>query len=344
MNRIIPAVAAVLLLAGFAGAQSTLIDAPVATVKLLRSEVLGQRQFALDVQVMEKALGRKLSAEEKRQYLETKVNDLLFFQMCERDKLFATEAEIDAYIKMMREQTAGGLSDAQFEAALKAQGIDFAELRKSAKQQILFQKYVDTFRKSDVEKLKAPTADEVIEAYELNKSSYLRPDTVRVSVIYVDTRGMDAAGRAKAKTMMLDLAARIRENPVRFDEYLVKASDPSSGFRGTSSLYVPRSPQAVQSWGQEFMDSAFGLKAGQIGELVENEAGYQIIRVNEILPLKILSLTDPFQPGQSATVQDVIRYQLLQSARQKLLSDIMESLIAELRKAATVKIYEENLK
>jgi len=344
MNRFLPAVVAALLLAGAAGAQSTLIDAPVATVKLIRSEVLGQRQFSRDVEVMEKALGRKLAPEEKRQFLETKINDMLFFQMCERDKLFASETEIDAYILKMREQTAAGLSDAQFEAALKAQGIDLAELRKSARQQILFQKYIESYRKADLERLKAPTADEVIAAYELNKVSYVRPDYVRVSVLYVDTRSMDAAGRAKAKSLMLDLAAKVRENPARFDEFLVKASDPSSGYRGTSSLYVSRTPQSLQGWGQQFMDSAFGLKAGQIGELIENEAGYQFIRVNEVLPQKQLTLTDPYQLGQAATVQDVIRYQLFQAAQQKLLADIMESLIAELRKAAAVKIYEENLK
>jgi parvulin-like peptidyl-prolyl isomerase len=141
---------------------------------------------------------------------------------------------------------------------------------------------------------------------------------------------------------MRQIANQLKSNPARFDEIVIRSSDPGAVYKATASVYVEKSAKFQDLYGPVFMDRVFKLKSGEVSELIENEAGLQIVRINEILPQKQLTLSDQV-PGQQATVQDLIIQKIYSEKQSKLLDSLEKELIAGLRKEATVKIYDENL-
>ena len=73
-----------LLLAAVALHAQTTIDTPVATVRLTRQEVISQRSLKTDFDRLETVAKRKLTPEERKQVLDMRINNVLFFQFCER--------------------------------------------------------------------------------------------------------------------------------------------------------------------------------------------------------------------------------------------------------------------
>jgi parvulin-like peptidyl-prolyl isomerase len=328
-----------LVLAVAASAQT--IDKPVATVKLIKQEVISVRQLKSDLDKVEAAAGVKLTADQRRQLLDGKINSLLFFQYCEREKIFVSDAEITTAIGQMKANLGIGQDDAKLEAALRSQGV-FADARTYVKQQLLFRNYIQQKRSADLKTLQAPSADEVLKAYDLAKASLVRPDTLRVSIIYVDLRGLSADAKAKAGDALRQVAAQLKSNAGRFDELVIRSADAGSLYKASPSVYVSKTTQYQDLYGAVFMDKVFKLKAGDVSDLIENEAGLQIVRVNEVLPQKQLTLSDSV-PGQQATVQDLIMQQLANEKQSKLLEKIQTDLIAGLRAEGKVTIYDENL-
>lgn len=317
------------------------IDKPVATLRLTKLEVVSLLQFKTDVEKVQAVIGRSLTMDEKKQFLESQINSMLFFQYCEREKFYASDSEINAAIAQAKSSLGPGADDARLEQAMRSQGI-FVDAKTYFKQQILFRSYLQARRQADLKTLQAPTSDDVLKAYELAKASLVRPDTVRVSVIYVDFRGLSSDDKVKERAAIAQVAAKIKSDPSKFDEYVLKSSDPGALYKASPSVYVSRTQQFQDIYGSAFMDQVFKMKVGDVSDLIENAAGLQIVRINESLPQKQLALTDTV-PGQQGTVQDLITQRLMAERQQKLLTSIEEGLVADLRKQATVKIYEENL-
>ncbi|HUX37355.1 MAG TPA: peptidyl-prolyl cis-trans isomerase [Rectinemataceae bacterium] len=319
---------------------SQTIDKPVATLRLTKLEVVSLLQFKSDVEKVQAVIGRALTATERKQFLETKINTLLFFQYCDRENIYASEAEINAAIAQAK-ASLGGMDDTRFAQYLRSQGV-FVDAKIYFKQQILFHSYLQAKRQADLKALKAPTSDDVLKAYELAKASLVRPDTMRVSVIYVDFRGLSADAKAKSSDALRQLAAKIKADPTKFDEYVIKSTDPGALYKANPSVYVSRTQQYQDAYGSVFMDKVFGMKVGDISDLIENQNGIQLVRINEFLPQKQLTLSDQV-PGQQATVQDILERQLAAETQQKLVAAIEDDLVASLRKEASVKIYDDNL-
>lgn len=317
------------------------IDKPVATLKLTKLEVISLLQFKTDVEKVQSLIGRTLTLDERKQFLDSRIDSLLFFQYCDREKIYASDQEVNAAIAQAKASLGPGADDARFEQALRSQGV-FVDPRTYFKQQILFRSYLQAKRQADLKSLQPPSSDEVLKAYELAKANLVRPDTLRLSVIFADFRGLSADAKAKARDAVTQIAAKLKADPSKFDEYVIKSSDAGSLYKASPSIYVSRTQQFQDLYGPTFMDRVFKLKVGEVSDLIENEAGLQIVRVNESLPQKQLSLSDGF-PGQQGTVQDLITQQLLAQKQQKLLSSIEADLVAGLRKEATVKVYEDNL-
>ncbi len=123
---------------------------------------------------------------------------------------------------------------------------------------------------------------------------------------------------------------------------MIRSADEGVLYRASPSVFVSKTQQYQDLYGELFMDRVFKLKSGEVSDLLENEAGLQIVRVNEVLPQKQLTLTDTV-PGQQATVQELLLQRLASETQAAFLDSMEKDLVASLRKEATVKIYEENL-
>ncbi len=322
----------------------TTIDKPAATIRLVRQEIISVRQIRADIEKLEKSTGQKLNPEQIRQVLDARVNSMLFVQFCDREKITVQDTAVNQRITQMKAELGGAsVTDALLEQAMQAEGI-FVDPRTYARQRLLFSNYVQSKRAAELKASQVPpTAEEILKAYDLSKSSLIRPDTARVSVLFIDLRGKNEDDRKKARDALRPIAAALKLTPAKFDEYLLRGRDQTSAYRSLPTVYVEKTPQDSTLYGKELFEFVFARKPGEVSALFESASGMQIVRINEILPQKQLTLTDPIPGDQNATVSEYLAYELAIQKQTEFMDRIERELITQLRNEATIKIFEENL-
>ncbi len=323
------------------GAQTT-IDKTVATIKLVKTEAISQRQLKSDVENLQKASGATFTLDQVKQVLDARINSLLFVQYCEREKISVPDSEVNKAVAQMKVSLGPAATDADLEKQLKATGV-FVAPKIYVKQRMLFETYVQA-KHADALKavLQQPSADEILKAYDLSKATLVRPDTMRVSVLYVDTRGKSAADAQKGKDSLQSVASALKINPAKFDEYMLRAGD-EAGYKSIPSLYIEKTTQNKTLFGAELFDTVFKLKAGDISTVIESPTGFRIVRANEFLAQKQLGLADTVPGNPNMTIQQFLAIQVAQDKESSFLDKLETDLIAKLRTEASIKIFEEHL-
>lgn len=179
--------------------------------------------------------------------------------------------------------------------------------------------------------------------FHLTRSQFVRPDTVRLSMIQVPF-GPDAASKTRARQQAEGLRREIGTNAARFDEVVLRGQAPNSGFQAGDFGYMPRNLEAAQRFGQEFMNIAFSLRQGEISQVIEGQGAYQIIKVTETYEMKNLGLDDIFQPGSRVTVREYIANAMMQERQMETLTRATQELYAELRAGRTFQVFDSNLR
>jgi len=320
---------------------------PAAIVNLTRSEPITVKQLRTEVERVEKTVRRSLSDKERRDVLDSLINERLAIQAAEKEKITISENEVNQQINQLRNQMVQVMgrqpTDAEFATAIKNEtGLDLAAFRDQTRRQLTTQKYLMSKKQSSFENIKVPTDADIISAYNLTKSQFVRPDTVRFSLIQIEY-GPDAASKTKAKELADKLNKEIGSNPAKFDEVVLRSQAPNSGFQAGDGGYLPRNMDAAQVVGQDFINTAFNLKQGEVSKLMEGVRGYQIIKVTETYAQKNLELDDIFQLGSRVTVRNYIGNSLLQERQMEALSKATQELVAELRAGKTFQVFEKNL-
>jgi len=345
MKRIVFLVLFSFFLAAFGFAQADL--QPAAIVNLTRSEPITVKQLRTEVERVEKSARRSLSDKERRDVLDSLINERLAIQAAEKDKIVVSESEVTQQLNQLKNQMAQTLgrqpTDAEFAAAIKNEtGLEMSAFRDQARRQLTTQKYLMSKKQSSFDNIKTPTDTDIINAYNLTKAQFVRPDTVRFSMIQVEY-GPDAASKTKARELADKLNKEINSNPAKFDEVVLRGQTPGSGFQAGDAGYLPRNMEAAQMVGQDFINTAFSLKQGEVSKLMEGVRGYQIIKVTETYAQKNLELDDIFQLGSRITVRGYIGNSLLQERRMETLTKATQELVAELRAGKTFQVFEKNL-
>jgi parvulin-like peptidyl-prolyl isomerase len=345
MKRLLIFLFLALVTAGTAFSQSDL--QPAAIVRLTKSEPITVKQFRTEVERMQKSANRALTADERRQVLDVMINEKLAIQAAERDKVSISEGELNQQIQQLRAgmaQTAGRQpTDAEFAAAVMNEtGLDLASFRDQIRRQLLVQKYLLSKKQSILESLKVPTEEEIINTYNLSKAQFVRPETVRFSMIQVSF-GENAADKAKARELADRLVREIGSNPAKFDEAVIRAQAQGSGYQAGDGGYLPRNLAAQQRVGQEFIDTAFSLKQGEVSKLMETARGFHIIKITETYGQKNLELDDIAQLGTRMTVKDYIGNSLLQERQEEVIEKATQELVSELRVGNPFQIFENNI-
>ncbi len=119
--------------------------------------------------------------------------------------------------------------------------------------------------------------------YEQNLQTLVQQEQRRASHILIGAPSQaPAAEREKAKAEALALLAQVRKSPKSFAAVArEKSQDPGSAAKGGDlDLFARR------AMGKPFGDAVFGLKEGQISDLVETDYGYHIIQLTGIQSAK----------------------------------------------------------
>ncbi|MCL2270655.1 MAG: SurA N-terminal domain-containing protein [Treponema sp.] len=316
----------------------------VATVNLAKMEAITVKQFRNEVASMEKSTGRKLNDNERREVLDAMINERLAIQAAERERITVSESEVNRQIDQLKSQMVQAIgrqpTDAEFATAIRNEtGLEMPAFREQVRRQLISQKYLMSKKQSTFDNIKIPTEGDIVNTYNLTKSQFVRPDTVRFSMIQV-VYGTDAASKTRAKELADRLVREIGSSASKFDEAVLRGQAPNSGYQAGDGGYLPRNMEAAQVVGQDFINTAFSLKQGEVSKLMEGARGYQIIKITETYAQKNLELDDISQLGTRMTVRDYIGNAMLQERQMKVLSDATQELVADLRKGKTFEIRE----
>jgi parvulin-like peptidyl-prolyl isomerase len=304
------------------------------------------KELKTEVAKIEAQTGQPLTPAQRREVLDAMINERLALQAAERDRVVVSDAEVNQRVQQLREALAQSLerqpTDAEFAETIQQQtGLDVAGFREQLRRSLTTQKYLLSKKQSEIQAIQTPTEAEIVEFYNTNRTSFVRPETVRFSMILVPL----GTNRAEARTLIDRLAREIGQDTQKFDEAVIKgqASSSTLGYRSGDAGYMPRNAQAQQAVGQELVDMAFSLRVGEISRVVENTQGFAIIKVTETYPVKVLAMDDIAQLGTPLTVHDYIAQGLYQRRQQDTLARIQQELVTELRTGNPFQIFEANL-
>lgn len=183
-------------------------------------------------------------------------------------------------------------TDAQLNAYYDAHRNDFATPETATIQYLLLSP-------STVAAASKPSDAELKKYYDDNIQRYRTEAEVRASHILVNApKDASAADKAKAKQKAEELLAQVKAHPDQFAQIAQKNSDdPGSASKGGDLGYFARGQIAG---GKAFDDAAFGLKKGEVSNIVESDFGYHIIQATDVKP----SITKPFDEVKDALAKD----------------------------------------
>ncbi len=316
------------------------LSTPMATVKLTKTEIISEKAFRDDVAKVEAMRKKALSADERKAFLDDMIDDILFYQMCERDGIKTSDAEVNAAIAQSKSQVSSQLgkavSDAEYESLLASQGTSLADLRSYYRKQILLRRWIYTAKAAEIKAIPPITSDEILRNYDLLKAKLVRPETVRVAFIYYPFQNSTQAERDKGAKIIKELSERLAKGE-SFDALRLRAADGTYGAT-RDYIYLPKVVEASNEYGKELFDAVFSLKDGTVSAPIENDKGWWLVRKAETFPQKQRELSDPYQLGQQPTVQDFITQSLAQQRESEFISKTLQELKTKLRSQAEVKI------
>jgi peptidyl-prolyl cis-trans isomerase D len=219
----------------------------------------------------------------------------------------AGKASLDALlqrreIQLQRFETKDYLSkvsptDAQVEAYYKAHQPQFQAPEQATVEYVVLD--------LDVLKKGITVSDKDLhDYYEQNKSRYGTPEERHAAHILVKAeKGAPQADHDKAKAKAEALLAEVRKNPGAFADIAKKNSeDPGSKDQGGDLGFFTRDAMV-----KPFSDAAFSLKPGEVGNVVESDFGYHIIKLLEARG----GDTKPFEAVRGG-IEDEVKKQLAQ--------------------------------
>lgn len=121
--------------------------------------------------------------------------------------------------------------------------------------------------------------DDLRTYYKENAERLAGPEERRASHILINAaKDAPAADRAKAKARAEEVLAKVRANPKSFAEVAkANSQDPGSAASGGDLGYFGRGAMV-----KPFEDAVFGMKEGEISDVIESDFGYHIIELTGI--------------------------------------------------------------
>ena len=138
--------------------------------------------------------------------------------------------------------------------------------------------------------------------YSQNKDRFSIPEERRAQHILIAVnKNATEAEKSEAKKKAEGILAELKANPARFAE-LAKANsqDPGSAQNGGDLGFFTRGKMV-----KPFNDAVFGMKKGDISDLVQTDFGYHIITVSDIKP----AVAKPLAQVRDRVLQELTREQ-----------------------------------
>lgn len=345
MKKII-AVLSILMLTTFAVFAQSSDMTQLAVIKLNKNEFITLKQLKARCVSYEKQIGRALTVDERKQVLDTIIEETLMVQAATKAGLNIPDSAVDQYFAQSMSQSLGvNVTEKEFEDMLKKQqgktldellleqtGMSKAEYKKHLKNVLLMQQYVVQQNQADVQKV-AATDEEIRMAYESNKSSFVWNDMVKMLLVIVP-KGSDPDA-AKQKTT--DFLTKYNAKTLSAEQIVVQSQAENSGFQAGMGLF-PKTEAAANGIGMTLQNLIFVFQQGEgyTSDVEETKNDYRFLSVIKKYDAKMLAIGDLVQPETTITVYDYIRANLTQQKQQIYMNNAAATLAKELHTAENV--------
>lgn len=342
MKRLI---ASALLITAAVASWGQVLDRPVAVVRLTETVNIGQRELRQDIQTLQQRSGNELSAEQKRQILDARINEVLINQAAGRENISVPEQAVQQAINRQRANLGRDVTDQQFRQIVQQQaGMGWEEYRQQIRQRLIQERYVLETNRQMFDEAAGPTQSEIQNFYDRNATEFTNPAMVRISHIFFDTRQADSGETQEMRNRAEQMYRRLESGGASFDELVQQAEDDAGYSAGDFGYIMRQNDRSVEVLGESFVDRVFQLDEGSLSDgVLESQIGYHIVRVTNKRSPRLLQLDDPILPGENQTVRQRIENILLTNQQQQVFQQALEQAVQDLRSEATVRVNEENL-
>jgi peptidyl-prolyl cis-trans isomerase SurA len=225
-------------------------------------------------------------------------------------------------------------SEEQFQAALKAENMTLADLRRNLERQMIQQRV----QQNEVLGKIGVTDDEARKYYESHLNEFTTPPTVTLREILVsvpaDAKGLNVATDEAAKAKAEDIRKRVTSGGESFEKLAAEVSDSPS--KANAGLIGPLSVNDISPELRKLIEA---MKPGEVGELVRTARGYQILKLETITPTQTMSLDQAREQISERVFTDKRKAEF-----QKYLQKLRAQAIIEWKNEDVRKAFEEGLK
>ncbi len=315
-----------------------LIDQRAATVNLTKPEIISKKQLSQTVELLKQNGIDKPDSE----ILETMIGDVLLKQGAEREKIKISDAEVINAIRKQIGNQASGMTDQQLKDVVRRQtGIPWEKYSEKSKETIQLQKYVQKVKSAKMNNIPNPSSEEIKKFYDENSRQFFIAKTVKFDHIFIDTRMLSGKeDNDKARERALGYEKDLKSGLKSFDQLVENSDDSSSKYNKGSFGYLRIDDiQRKKLLGDEFFDSVFSLKKGQLSGVIKSNMGFHIVRMNDVLEPRVLDIDDRINPEGETTVRQRIESFLILRKQEVLFKESVEELVNDLKKEAEIKYY-----
>jgi parvulin-like peptidyl-prolyl isomerase len=327
------------------------LDRPAATVKLTKTQSVTVSQLQKIVGPLETQYRRPLTKDERKQVLDQLIGTVLIEQAGERDKIVVSDAEYNERIQEMQKNlgSSAGLgrpfTDQELQQYVRNNGVTWEDFTRQIKDQLLMFDYVRAKDKGLLDTVKPVTEADVQDFYDSHKKDEFVDDLVVLRHIFIDTRSLVSADdKARARQRAEDILKELKGGASFGDLVMKYSEDTVSKYKdGNIGMFIRSDSQRLQFFGKDFMDGIFKLKKGETSDVIQSNIGFHIINVVDHIDAHLLTLDDKVPPQFQVTLRDYIKGNMAVQRQNEVLSSALNAIIADLRKQAEIRYFEDNL-
>jgi peptidyl-prolyl cis-trans isomerase SurA len=298
----------------------TVIEEIVARVNgqiITRSAYQHERQQLIDeAQKEDPTRAEQIAKEGEKEVLRGLIDRELLLEKG-KDLGITADSELVKKLDEMRKQMKLESMD-DLEKAAEAQGISFEDFKQNMRTEIITQQVIQREVGGRINVSK----DEEQKFYEQHKSELERPEAVKLSEILVSTEqaGDDPQKLAAAEAKANDLLKQIRAG-ASFEDTAKKESQGLSAAQGGELGYFERGKLAKQ-----LEDLTFGMKKGQVSDVVRTKQGFVILKVTDHQTPGIPPMSEIEQ-----RLQETVYMQKMQPALREYLTKLREDAFIDIK-------------
>ena len=205
----------------------------LAVVKLNKNESITVKKLKTRVEMYEKQRGTALSVDDRKKVLDALIQEKLVLQAAQKAGVTLTDSAVEQmFLQQVSSQLLGRtVTQSELEEVVKQEtnlslddfmkqqiGMSVEEYKTYLKNQTIVQQYIMRQRENEL-KAVAATDEEIRSFYELNKSSFVWTDMMKLFLVVVPKSNDGEAARVKAD----DLYKKLKEKKLSSNQITVES-------------------------------------------------------------------------------------------------------------------------